>query len=153
MREQRDEVNRSLMRYDEEKGRLTRDLARIQQRLAELDGEMGKDAAHRDELDTTIRESENALLKIEESSSTLLAVVQREQQSMATRLSTMTGSPSGMYIDDGHAGAASAAAYGTPHHASGTAHAGTPRAPYPQAHGGYYASSASGAAHGGASWQ
>jgi Sjoegren syndrome nuclear autoantigen 1 len=114
LREQRDEVNRSLMRFDEEKGRLTRDLVMIQQRLAELQGEMGKDAAHRDELDTTIRESENALLKIEESSSTLLAVVQREQQSMASRLSSPGGE---RYITDSDAGAsaASAAAYRMPY--------------------------------------
>lgn len=88
LREKRDEVNRSLMRQDEEKGRLQQQLRTIKARLDEIGGGMAEEASYRDDLDTTIRESESALMKIMESSQTLLTVVQREQHAMHSRHAT-----------------------------------------------------------------
>ena len=88
LREKRDEVNRSLMRQEEEKGRLQQQLRTIKARLDEIGGGMAEESAYRDELDTTIRESESALMKIMESSQTLLSVVQREQHAMNSRHAT-----------------------------------------------------------------
>jgi len=86
LREEREDVNRSLLRSEEERGKLQHELRRIQERLTEINEGSAKEAAYRDELDTMIRESEDAFMKILESSQTLLSVVRREQQSMKTRL-------------------------------------------------------------------
>jgi uncharacterized membrane-anchored protein YhcB (DUF1043 family) len=79
-------VNRSLLRSEEERGKLQHELRRIQERLNEINEGSAKEVAYRDELDTMIRESEDAFMKILESSQTLLAVVRREQVAMKSRI-------------------------------------------------------------------
>jgi len=76
------------MRREEERGRLLRELEAIKRRVEDLGRGISEDASSRDELDTTIRESETALMKIMESSQTLLSVVQREAQAMSSRFSS-----------------------------------------------------------------
>ena len=79
---QREEVNRSLLRDEEEKAKIQRDLAKMTERLAKLNEELARKMQARVEFDQTIQETEAAYMKILESSSTLLGVLKRESTNL-----------------------------------------------------------------------
>lgn len=89
MREQREELNRSILRDEEEKARIQKELAVLTERLARINDDLTRKVTARNEYDATIQETEAAYMKILESSQTLLAVLKRE----ATNLSKRTTGP------------------------------------------------------------
>jgi sjoegren syndrome nuclear autoantigen 1 len=71
-------VHRDVRRAEEEKGRVQREIAALQERLSGLTTELQGKLQARAEYDRTIRETEAAYSKIVESSETLLRVLRRE---------------------------------------------------------------------------
>ena len=63
---------------EEEKAKITADIATLTKRLAQLNDSVARKVASRNEYDKTIQETEAAYLKILESSQTLLTVLKRE---------------------------------------------------------------------------
>ena len=75
LREKREEVNRSILRDEEEKAKCQRDLTTITERLSKLNEGLARKMQARLEFDQTIQETEAAYMKILESSQTLLGVL------------------------------------------------------------------------------
>ena len=75
LREKREDVNRSILRDEEEKAKCQRDLTTITERLSKLNEGLARKMQARLEFDQTIQETEAAYMKILESSQTLLGVL------------------------------------------------------------------------------
>lgn len=87
LREQREELNRGILKDEEEKARIQKDLTLLTERLAKLNEDLARKMQARNEFDATIQETEAAYMKILESSQTLLAVLKRESASLTKRSS------------------------------------------------------------------
>ena len=82
MRCGRDDIHEEIAKDEEEKSYLETEVQQLTERLNQLNYELTKKYEAREEFDKTIQETEQAFLKIIESSQTLLHVVKKEDQSL-----------------------------------------------------------------------
>lgn len=78
LREKREEINRQILKEEEEKAKIQRDLSILTDRLSTINEALARKIQARNEYDRTIQETEAAYMKILESSQTLLQVLKRE---------------------------------------------------------------------------
>ena len=78
LREKREEVNRAILKEEEEKAKIQKDLSILTDRLSKINESLARRVQARNEYDKTIQETEAAYMKILESSQTLLHVLKRE---------------------------------------------------------------------------
>mmetsp|Transcript_5267 Transcript_5267/g.5407 ORF Transcript_5267/g.5407 Transcript_5267/m.5407 type:complete len:112 (+) Transcript_5267:121-456(+) len=78
LREKREEINKQILKEEEEKAKIQRDLSILTDRLSILNESLVRKSQARNEYDRTIQETEAAYMKILESSQTLLQVLKRE---------------------------------------------------------------------------
>eukprot|EP01029_Cantina_marsupialis_P024768 TRINITY_DN6436_c0_g1_i1.p3 TRINITY_DN6436_c0_g1~~TRINITY_DN6436_c0_g1_i1.p3 ORF type:complete len:112 (-),score=36.95 TRINITY_DN6436_c0_g1_i1:1274-1609(-) len=78
LREKREEVNRQILREEEEKAKIQKDLSILTDRLSKINESLARKTQARGQYDSTIQETEGAYMKILESSQTLLHVLKRE---------------------------------------------------------------------------
>eukprot|EP00049_Salpingoeca_infusionum_P019156 m.360485 g.360485 ORF g.360485 m.360485 type:complete len:112 (+) comp19059_c0_seq1:66-401(+) len=82
LRRKREEVHTQILAEEEEKLRVQTDLHILTERLARLTDSLNKKIATRNEYDKTIAETEDAFVKIVESSQSLLQVLKRDSVSL-----------------------------------------------------------------------
>ncbi|CAM9378973.1 unnamed protein product [Choristocarpus tenellus] len=78
LREKREEVNRQILKEEEEKAKIQKDLSILTDRLSKINESLARKVQARNEYDRTVQETESAYMKILESSQTLLHVLKRE---------------------------------------------------------------------------
>mmetsp|Transcript_15210 Transcript_15210/g.29528 ORF Transcript_15210/g.29528 Transcript_15210/m.29528 type:complete len:112 (-) Transcript_15210:192-527(-) len=78
LRSKREEVNRQILKDEEQKAAIQKDLSILTDRLSKVNESLARHVQARKEYDTTIQETEAAYMKILESSQTLLNVLKRE---------------------------------------------------------------------------
>jgi Sjoegren syndrome nuclear autoantigen 1 len=78
LREKREEVNRSILRDEEDKAKIQKELTSLTEKLSRINEDLARKMQARNEFDQTIQETEAAYMKILESSQTLLSVLKRE---------------------------------------------------------------------------
>ena len=88
LREKREEIQRQVVKEEEEKAKIQQDLAVLNKRLSQLNDSVARKVASRNEYEKTIQETEAAYLKILESSQTLLTVLKRESVSLQKKKQT-----------------------------------------------------------------
>lgn len=85
LREKREEVNRIILKEEEEKAKIQKDLSILTDRLSKINESLARRVQARNEYDSTIQETEAAYMKILESSQTLLHVLKRESVSLSKK--------------------------------------------------------------------
>ena len=85
LREKREEVNRQILKEEEEKAKIQKDLSILTDRLQKLNESLTRKQQARNEYDKTIQETEAAYMKSLESSQTLLHVLKRESVNLTKR--------------------------------------------------------------------
>jgi Sjoegren syndrome nuclear autoantigen 1 len=85
LREKREEINRQILKEEEEKGKIQRDLSILTDRLSKVNESLARKVQARNEYDRTIQETESAYMKILESSQTLLQVLKRESVNLTKK--------------------------------------------------------------------
>lgn len=85
LREKREEINRQILKDEEEKAKIQRDLSILTDRLSKINETLSGKVQARNEYDRTIQETEGAYMKILESSQTLLEVLRRESSSLTKK--------------------------------------------------------------------
>jgi len=88
LREKREEVNRQILKEEEEKAKIQKDLAILTERLSKINESLQRKQQARSEYDQTIQETEAAYMKILESSQTLLHVLKRESVNLVRATAT-----------------------------------------------------------------
>ena len=78
LKEKREEINKAILKDEEEKNKIQNDLRILTERLSRINESLARKIASRNEYDKTIAETEAAYMKILESSQTLLNVLKRE---------------------------------------------------------------------------
>ena len=92
IKEHRDEVQVEIDAEEQEKRHIEEQMKLLQIRLLEINESLQKKYATRNEFDKTIQETENAFMKILESSQTLLHVLKKEGASLTKKKAqTLTG--------------------------------------------------------------
>ncbi|KAG2455371.1 SSNA1 protein, partial [Polypterus senegalus] len=74
----RDDINKQILREEEEKVKLQNDIRILTEKLSRVNESLARKLAARNDFDRTIAETEAAYMKILESSQTLLNVLKRE---------------------------------------------------------------------------
>ncbi|KAF0699998.1 Aste57867_9478 [Aphanomyces stellatus] len=90
LREKREEVNRVILKEEEEKAKIQKDLTVLTDRLSKINEDLARKTQARNEYDRTIQETEAAYMKILESSQTLLHVLKRETVQLTKKKQTST---------------------------------------------------------------
>uniref|UniRef100_A0A7S3GBG8 13 kDa deflagellation-inducible protein n=1 Tax=Palpitomonas bilix TaxID=652834 RepID=A0A7S3GBG8_9EUKA len=85
LKEKREEVNRQILKDEEEKAKIQHDLRILTEKLSSINTSLTKKLAAREEYDKTIKETEAAYMKILESSQTLLHVLKKESVSLTKK--------------------------------------------------------------------
>jgi len=85
LREKREEINRQILKDEEDKAKIQRDLSVLTDRLSTINDNLARKVQARNEYDRTIQETEGAYMKILESSQTLLQVLKRETVSLVKK--------------------------------------------------------------------
>lgn len=85
LREKREEINKQILREEQDKARIQKDLSTLTDRLSVINSTLAKKVQARNEYDRTIQETEGAYMKILESSQTLLQVLKRETVSLVKK--------------------------------------------------------------------
>ena len=88
LREKREEINRQLLKDEEDKAKIQRDIAVLSDRLSKINESLARKVTSRNEYDRTIQETEGAYMKILESSATLLSVLKRETTTLVNKKKT-----------------------------------------------------------------
>ena len=88
LREIREEINKQILKDEEEKAKIQRDLSILTDRLSKINEGLARKIQARNEYDRTIQETEGAYMKILESSQTLLQVLKRETVSLVKKKQT-----------------------------------------------------------------
>lgn len=88
LREKREEINRQILKDEEEKAKIQRDLSILTDRLSKINETLTRKIQARNEYDRTIQETEGAYMKILESSQTLLQVLKRESVTLVKKKQT-----------------------------------------------------------------
>jgi len=90
LREKREEINKQILKEEEEKTKIQRDLSILTDRLSILNESLVRKSQARSEYDRTIQETEAAYMKILESSQTLLQVLKRETVNLTKKKQSST---------------------------------------------------------------
>ena len=90
LREKREEINKQILKEEEEKAKIQRDLSILTDRLSILNESLVRKTQARNEYDRTIQETEAAYMKILESSQTLLQVLKRETVNLTKKKQSST---------------------------------------------------------------
>jgi sjoegren syndrome nuclear autoantigen 1 len=90
LREKREEINRQILKEEEEKAKIQRDLSTLTDRLSIINESLARKLQARNEYDKTIQETEAAYMKILESSQTLLQVLKRETVNLTKKKQSST---------------------------------------------------------------
>jgi len=85
LRERREEVNRAILAEEEEKAKIQKDISLLTDRLSKINESLVRKNQARSEYDKTIQESEQAYMKILESSQTLLHVLKKERETLGKK--------------------------------------------------------------------
>jgi Sjoegren syndrome nuclear autoantigen 1 len=85
LKDQRDELNSQILREEEERAAVQREISILTERLSRVNESLSKRVKARTEYDRTIAETEAAYMKILESSQTLLHVLRREGVALSKR--------------------------------------------------------------------
>mmetsp|Transcript_17245 Transcript_17245/g.23826 ORF Transcript_17245/g.23826 Transcript_17245/m.23826 type:complete len:116 (+) Transcript_17245:178-525(+) len=85
LRDKREEINKQIVREEEEKTKIQNDLTVLTKRLAQINDSIARKIHSRNDYDKTIQETEAAYLKILESSQTLLTVLKRESTNISKK--------------------------------------------------------------------
>jgi Sjoegren syndrome nuclear autoantigen 1 len=94
IKESRDEVQLEIDAEEQEKKQIEDQMRMFSLRLNEINESLNKKYLTRNEFDKTIGETENAFMKILESSQTLLHVLKKEGASLSKKKAqTLTGAP------------------------------------------------------------
>jgi Sjoegren syndrome nuclear autoantigen 1 len=88
LREKREEIHRQIMKDEEDKAKIQRDLSVLTDRLSKINENLARKQTSRNEYDRTIQETEGAYMKILESSATLLQVLKRETVTLVKKKGT-----------------------------------------------------------------
>jgi Sjoegren syndrome nuclear autoantigen 1 len=88
LREKREELNRQIMKEEEDKGKIQKELSLLTDRLQKINESLVRKTQARNEYDKTIQETEAAYMKILESSQTLLHVLKRETVNLTKKKQT-----------------------------------------------------------------
>jgi len=90
LREKREEINRQILKEEEDKAKIQRDLSILTDRLSTINEALARKIQARNEYDRTIQETEAAYMKILESSQTLLQVLKRETVNLTKKKQSST---------------------------------------------------------------
>lgn len=90
LREKREEINRQILKEEEDKAKIQRDLSVLTDRLSTINEALARKIQARNEYDRTIQETEAAYMKILESSQTLLQVLKRETVNLTKKKQSST---------------------------------------------------------------
>ena len=85
LKEKREEVNRQILKEEEEKAKIQKDIRILTDRLSKINESLSQKNQARNEYDKTTQETEAAYLKILESSQTLLHVLKRESINLTNK--------------------------------------------------------------------
>ena len=85
LREKREAVNTAILKEEEEKAKIQKDLSILTDRLSKINEALARRVMARNEYDKTIQETEAAYAKIMESSQTLLHVLKRESVNLTKK--------------------------------------------------------------------
>lgn len=85
LREKREEINRQIIKEEEDKTKILKDIAVLNERLTILNESLARKNQARSEYDRTLQETESAYMKILESSQTLLGVLKRESVNLVKK--------------------------------------------------------------------
>lgn len=85
LREKREEINRQIIKEEEDKVKIQKDIAILSERLATINESLAKKSQTRCEYDRTLQETEGAYMKILESSQMLLGVLKRESVNLGKK--------------------------------------------------------------------
>ena len=88
LREKREEINRQILKDEEDKAKIQRDISVLTDLLSKIYENLTRKVAARTEYDRTIQETEGAYMKILESSQTLLQVLKRESVTLVKKKQT-----------------------------------------------------------------
>jgi len=88
LREKREELNKQIMKEEEDKGKIQKELSLLTDRLQKINESLVRKTQARNEYDKTIQETEAAYMKILESSQTLLHVLKRETVNLTKKKQT-----------------------------------------------------------------
>ncbi|CEL96424.1 unnamed protein product [Vitrella brassicaformis CCMP3155] len=91
LREKREQVNAQIMKEEEEKQKIQKEVALLTDRLNKINEGLVRKTQARNEYDKTIQETEAAYMKILESSQTLLHVLKRETVNLTKKKHTTEG--------------------------------------------------------------
>ena len=90
LREKREEINRLILKEEEDKAKVQKEIALMTERLKKTNESLVRKTQARNEYDRTIQETEAAYMKILESSQTLLQVLKRETVSLTKKKQSST---------------------------------------------------------------
>eukprot|EP01135_Chromosphaera_perkinsii_P002408 Nk52_evm14s223 gene=Nk52_evmTU14s223 len=82
LKEKREILNKCIKKEEEEKAAVQNEIRMLSEKLSHINENLAKKMTARNEYDKTISETENAYMKILESSQTLLHVLKREKSSL-----------------------------------------------------------------------
>ena len=85
LRDRRDEVNRQILREEEDKAKIQLDLNMLTDRMSWINETLASKINANNEYDRTIQETEAAYMKILESSNMLLQVLKRETTNLTKK--------------------------------------------------------------------
>ena len=90
LRDKREEINRQIIKEEEDKAKIQKDIAVLSERLAIINESLVRKGQARSEYDRTLQETESAYMKILESSQTLLGVLKRESVNLVKKKQALT---------------------------------------------------------------
>lgn len=85
LRDKREEINRQIIKEEEDKTKIQKDIAVLTERLTIINESLARKSQARSEYDRTLQETESAYMKILESSQTLLGVLKRESVNLVKK--------------------------------------------------------------------
>jgi len=85
LREKREELNKQILKEEEEKVKIQKELSILTEKLSKINESLVRKTQARTEYDRTIQETEAAYMKILESSQTLLHVLKRETVNLSKK--------------------------------------------------------------------
>ena len=91
LREKREELNRQILKEEEDKAAIQKELSILTDRLQRINESLVRKTQARCEYDKTIQETEAAYMKILESSQTLLHVLKRETVNLTKKKQVSDG--------------------------------------------------------------
>eukprot|EP00922_Rhytidocystis_sp_ex-Travisia-forbesii_P048434 GHVS01072145.1.p1 GENE.GHVS01072145.1~~GHVS01072145.1.p1 ORF type:complete len:167 (+),score=20.85 GHVS01072145.1:357-857(+) len=85
LREKREEVNKQILREEDDRGKIQRELSVLTERLQRINESLVRKTQARNEYDKTIQETEAAYMKIVDSAQSLVTVLNREHVHLQRR--------------------------------------------------------------------